>query len=202
MKLCKVCFAYCEPGRLTCPFCGAEFPVRDPREMPAETTAELVARQGEPDALKADFFARQVTQAKLHGFKPGYASALFKERYGAWPPREWGDKVKAEFDKDKIWQDSLERRLKKKAAREAQEKKESEAVGEVQAPTATSVMEKMREQFKKAQTLLVASPSEEERQMEATVATMESPEVVAEEDPWQLAPDIGTDFDDWLKGAL
>lgn len=171
MKLCKVCFAYCEPSRITCPFCGAEFQVRDAREMPAETTAELVARQGEPDALKAEFFARQVTQAKLHGFKPGYASALWKERYGCWPPREWSDKVKAEFEKDKIWQDALDRRLKRKAAREAQEKKEAEAAGESPStPSATDAMAKVREAFAKARA--AAPKSEEERALESTLAAM------------------------------
>lgn len=256
MKLCKVCFAYCEPGRIVCPFCGAEFPKQDPRSLPAETTAELIARQGEPDAMKADYFARQVTQAKLHGFKPGYASALFKERYGIWPPREWGDKVKAEFDKDTTWQDSLARRLKRKAEREAQEKRENDAMSDGgtgvapengQASSYTD-MEKMRAAFAQARE---AQKSDEERALESTLAAMgtggicgmerqaESGEayvcrkpvlegwkicedclnemgqggdmpsddivrIYKESDPWQLAPDpsIGTDFDDWVKGAL
>ncbi|MDD1770972.1 MAG: DEAD/DEAH box helicase [Methanomassiliicoccales archaeon] len=192
MKLCKVCFAYCEPSRVICPYCGSEFPARDAREMPAETTTELIARQSEPDALKADFFARQTAMAKTHGYKPGFPSKLFKDRYGVWPPREWSDKVKAEFDKDVIWQDTMARRMKRKEEREKQEQKEAAAMGEAPAvPAATVDMEKMREAFRK-----VAPKSSEERAMESTLEAMDS-------DPWSLAPDSAdAPFSDWINGEL
>lgn len=134
MKLCRTCFAYTEPHKVLCPYCGAEFPRQDPRNMPAETTAELVERSNEPEALKKEFFARQVIQAKTHGFKPGFASALYKERYGVWPPKEWSNKIKQEFANDKAWQEAMKRRLEKKAQKEVQEKAEERALrGETEA---------------------------------------------------------------------
>ena len=126
MKMCRTCFAYCEPSKYVCPFCGAEFPKAEDRPVPAETNAELVMRQTEPEALKVAFYSRQVTMAKSRGFKPGYASAMYKEHYGCWPPREWSDRTKAEFAQDGAWQMSLQRRLEKKAVREAQDKREEE----------------------------------------------------------------------------
>jgi superfamily II DNA or RNA helicase len=127
MKLCKTCFAYVEPGKAVCPFCGTEFPKFE-AVIPAETSAELVLRQSEPDALKAAYFWRNVTLSKQKGFKPAFASALYKEYYGEWPPDAWKDKVKADFAADKVWQGTLSRRLERKNAREAREKEEREAV--------------------------------------------------------------------------
>jgi superfamily II DNA or RNA helicase len=128
MRLCRQCFAYVEPHKVVCPFCGFEFPKADDRPMPAETSVELELRNTEPDALKAAFFQRQVTLAKTRGFKPGFASAMYKEYYGSWPPREWGDRIKAEFSSDGAWQMSLERRLEKKSLREKREAEEDAAM--------------------------------------------------------------------------
>lgn len=147
--------------------------------------------------MKADYFARQVSQAKLHGYKPGFPSALFRERYGVWAPKEWSDKVKAEFDKDPAWQASLERRLKRKAEREAVEKRETDALSNrtEEKPADTLLdMDKLREQFRKAQAL--APKSVEEIAMEATMAAMDS-------DPWKLAPEsVDAPFADWVTQEL
>ena len=126
MKLCKACFAYVLASKLVCPHCGFEFPQnQDPEAIPAETNAELVARNGEPDALKRAFFDRQVILARTKGFKPGYASFLYKQRYGVWPPRAWGEVVKKMLEADPVWRATLDRRIKQKASREAQEAKEN-----------------------------------------------------------------------------
>jgi superfamily II DNA or RNA helicase len=168
MKLCKQCFAYVEAQKTVCPHCGAEFPRNvDPEAVPAETHAELVQRLSEPEALKKDFFARQVVTAKSRGFKPGYASAIYKERYGSWPPREWGDKVKAMFEEDVLWQESLARRLERKAKRDAQDKAEEKAL-EPEKPTETQqTLESMRQQFQEAQMA---------QAMDATLQAMEASE--------------------------
>lgn len=127
MKLCKNCFAYVEPQKTVCPFCGTEFP-RFEAAIPAETNAELMMRQSEPDALKADYFWRNVTLAKQKGFKPGFSSALYKDHYGVWPPDEWKEKVKADFAQDAAWQASLKRRLERNAKRDEREKRENAAM--------------------------------------------------------------------------
>jgi uncharacterized Zn finger protein (UPF0148 family) len=123
MKLCKQCFAYVGAGRATCPFCGYEFGFQD-REQPSETTAELQQRQTEPEALKRDFYERQLAVARSKGFKPRFPAALFKERYGHWPPWAWSEQARAQFAMDGAWQATLERRLARKAKREAEEQRE------------------------------------------------------------------------------
>ena len=128
MKVCKGCYAYIENTRILCPYCGYEFKKEDQPKIPGETDEELTLRQAEPDEIKKAFFWRQVVQAKTQGFRPGYASAIFKDRYGAWPPREWSDKVKAEYEIDAAWKAALERRLKKKEARQKVERAEEEAM--------------------------------------------------------------------------
>jgi DNA repair protein RadD len=135
MKLCKACFAYVEAGRVLCPYCGYEFTAEDSaRANPTETNAELQQRQCEPDTLKRDYFERQLTLAKAKGFKPGFPAALYKDRYGVWPPREWSNKAKADFASDGAWQASLQRRLERKAKREAQEKIEKEQMEAAHSP--------------------------------------------------------------------
>lgn len=44
----------------------------------------------------------QVARAK--GYKPGFASARYKQRYGAWPPWAWSEAIKASFASDPEWQ--------------------------------------------------------------------------------------------------
>lgn len=176
MKLCKTCFAYVEPSKTVCPFCGTEFPKFE-SVVPAETNAELVARLAEPDALKAAFFWRNVTLSKQKGFKPAFASALYKEYYGIWPPDEWRDKVKAEFVVDKTWQGALSRRLERNARREAQEKLEREA-------TAAPRKKKVEQ---------VELASQEEMAMEKTIDAMN-----VEVEP-NVPGDDGESFDGWVK---
>jgi superfamily II DNA or RNA helicase len=127
MKMCKQCFAYVEPGKSVCPHCGYVFTAAD-QALPAETSAELVERNAEPEELKRSFFSKQVALAKSKGFKAGFASAMFKEHYGRWPPREWSNLVKQEFSTDGAWQASLTRRLKRSEERKAQEAAENAAI--------------------------------------------------------------------------
>jgi superfamily II DNA or RNA helicase len=226
MKLCKVCFAYCEAGRVVCPFCNSEFQRESRSSMPSETTAELVARQSEPDVMKRDFFSRQMLMAKTKGFKPGYASALFRERYGDWPPKAWGEKAKADFENDVQWQETLRIRLERKEKRDAQEKREMQAMDTPgREKTEAEKIDVDREMIEKAfaskqesaidmamieqvfaskskQTEMPASKSFEERKLEQSLASMgviDEPVMEVGLDPWALATDVGTDFDDWLQ---
>lgn len=127
LKLCKQCFAYVASGRVLCPYCMYEFKPEDERSI-QETQTQLEARSTEPEALKRDYFSRQVLVAKSRGFKPGYASKLYRDRYGDWPPRAWSDQVKVDFTTDAQWQLALSRRLNRKAERDEREREEKAAM--------------------------------------------------------------------------
>ena len=45
-----------------------------------------------------------VQVAKAKGYKPGFASARYKQRYGMWPPWEWSEWIKSSFASDPEWQ--------------------------------------------------------------------------------------------------
>lgn len=126
MKRCKTCNGYVLAGLAVCSLCGAEFPPAERGGTPVESAETLVQRQTEPEALKSSYFARQVTVSKTHGFKPGYASKLFKDHYGVWPPNAWSDRVKAEFEQDAVWKATMERRLARNASKKSAGKREAE----------------------------------------------------------------------------
>ena len=159
LKLCRKCFAYVPLGRSMCPFCGYEFQPEDERVI-QESSAELSQRSTDPESLKRDFFNRQAIIARTRGFKPGFASKLYLDRYGDWPPKEWSDRVKADFLTDPAWQSTMARRLERKAVREAQDKREEAALRSTPAPAPAVVdpMAKIREQFAKANTQPAKSP--------------------------------------------
>jgi len=181
MRKCPACGGYVPLSKLMCPHCGAELPRETERSL-AESSDELKQRQTEPEALKWAFFWRQVVTAKARGFKPGFASALFKEHYGVWPPRHWSEKIKSDFASDGTWQSSMERRLKRKAEREEQERREEQALSEAAQADAAESEE--------------ASP--EEVALEKTIAAIEAPV----EDDFGGAFDDGggeSPFADWLE---
>ena len=133
LKVCKSCYAYVESSRTICPHCGAEFSKNDRQPERTESDEELQMRNTDPGAVKRAYFDTQVAIARGKGFKPGFASAMYKQHYGDWPPRPWGNEIKAEFAKDAMWQDRLQRREKNKADRAAAAKLEEAFInGETQ----------------------------------------------------------------------
>ena len=142
MKLCKVCFAYVELSRHVCVHCGAFFTTVE-REPPKESDEELLARSLDPNDLRLQWFSKHVSIARMQGFKPGFASAKYKERYGDWPPRAWSDKIKAEFETDELWKSLMERRLERKRERDEIEDREK---AELQAMTDEKLREVAPEQ--------------------------------------------------------
>jgi superfamily II DNA or RNA helicase len=68
-----------------CPRCGFEFPA--PRGPAVDTRA--MSRIGAVDGKEKqlDAWERIVRNAKLRGFKPGWAAHRFRELFGFWPPR-------------------------------------------------------------------------------------------------------------------
>jgi superfamily II DNA or RNA helicase len=130
MKLCKGCFAYVEAHKLVCPFCGWEFP-KEERRAPSETPEALAQRGTEPLELKRRYFESMVTLARAKGYKPGFASAKFRENYGVWPPWAWSEELREAFVSDEFWQATMTRRLEQKAARDARDAEEARHWDEV-----------------------------------------------------------------------
>jgi hypothetical protein len=113
LRTCSQCFAMMEGGRATCEHCGFVFPVA-PRALPTETAAPLVEKikvRGEQEA----FFWGLVARAQASGFKPGYAGAKFKEKFGKWPPWDWSQTALAAYGADADWQERQMRRAREQA---------------------------------------------------------------------------------------
>lgn len=179
LKLCKACFAYIPPTRMLCPYCGGDCSAPDPEEenqkQIQETKDQLVRRSTTPEDMKRAFFDNMVKVARHKGNKPGFASAKYKEHYGAWPPWDWSEQVKASFACDPEWQAALEKKQTEKEARAAAKKAE-----EADADERTAI--------------------EEEAPLEAERAAYEAEEkrIAAE----KIAADEDAPFDSWLKDEL
>jgi superfamily II DNA or RNA helicase len=132
MKLCKACFAYVPVHKLVCPFCGFEFPPAE-RKSPEVQAGELEERSTEPMELKRKYFEAMAVMARGKGFKPGFAAAKYKERYGTWPPWSWSEELREAFVQDEFWQEAMAKRLKQKEEREAREAEETRRMNEAEA---------------------------------------------------------------------
>lgn len=179
LKLCKACFAYIPPTRMLCPYCGGDCSAPDPEEenqkQIQETKDQLVRRSTTPEDMKRAFFDNMVKVARHKGNKPGFASAKYKEHYGAWPPWDWSEQVKASFACDPEWQAALEKKQTEKEARAAAKKAEEADADE-------------------------RAAIEEEAPLEAERAAYEAEEkrIAAE----KIAADEDAPFDSWLKDEL
>ena len=115
-KTCPKCYAYIPSNARECPHCTHSFVVKNdtlftPRR---EVNIPLVERQVSPDRERA-FFEKVAREAKSKGFKPGYASAKFKEQYDRWPPWDWSQELKAQYEGDPIWKAKLSYREERRA---------------------------------------------------------------------------------------
>lgn len=119
MKICKVCFAYVEAHKLACPHCGAPFaPNEKGREDPRQNEQKLEQYNSDPDKIRRAFFDKKLAEARARGFKPGFPSAMFKDRYGRWPPYSWSQEAQVEFMKDPNWQANRQRAQERREQRE------------------------------------------------------------------------------------
>lgn len=118
LKLCRVCFAYVPPASEFCPHCGSPFPKAEPKRI-EETATPLMQRDVSPEALRQVFYNAMVLKAKSEGFKPGFASFRYKEKYGTWPPYDWKTKTDADCASDPFWQKNMETRAKRNAPMKA-----------------------------------------------------------------------------------
>lgn len=119
-SVCIKCRAYITG--YPCAHCG-HAPEVKPRALPKEIAGgpmrertieeELAKRQQELREKmrlqqhmdpKRVFFEARVVEARTRGFKPGYASAKYKDKYEEWPPFLWGQEAKEMFAADGAWQ--------------------------------------------------------------------------------------------------
>ena len=129
LKECTKCHAYVTVGRHLCPTCGQEFPVETRQgKTVGETADKLQTYASTPEAMRTEFFEKQLLVARTKGFKAGYASAKFFERYGVWPPRDWGERAKREFASDVFWQGAYANNQARREAKKAHEEAEEAAM--------------------------------------------------------------------------
>jgi len=116
VRVCGKCFAYVD--RLPCELCGYAAPAVEKKSrkikhvdgvlerIDANIAAEKTVAK-DPARL---FFDMKFAEARNKGFKPGWISVKYKDKYGHWPPWSWSQEVKASFDSD--WSRRCEERAK------------------------------------------------------------------------------------------
>lgn len=114
-KTCTACFVYVPARATACPYCGFEFPKAEPKPLPQETGGRLAEYKPTEADLERDFFSRELERARTRGFKPGFAGAKFKEKFGRWPPWSWSQDAKAMFASDDTWQERNANRERERA---------------------------------------------------------------------------------------
>lgn len=91
---CPSCYAIFSPGPRACPACGAELrrevAVRAVNEVEGvEVSMDEVRRRYVPGNVAKPAFLELKRQGEEKGYRDGWASVRFKERYGFWPRKEW-----------------------------------------------------------------------------------------------------------------
>lgn len=114
LHTCKSCFAIWA-GSGACPECGVELP-NAPRELPEVAgDVRLVEVSRETLTPERAYFNKLADEARDKGWKPGAASARYKEKFGAWPPWAWSQALKAMFAADAQWQEDVEKATERRA---------------------------------------------------------------------------------------
>lgn len=131
-RICKECYAYLPAYKRICPYCGADSPQPPPADLPKESEAKLLALSGTPEEMRRMYFNMIVQVAKARGYKPGFASARYKSRYGHWPPWEWSEMVKSSFASDPVWQENLAANTARKKQRDL--KKMAKELAKIEEP--------------------------------------------------------------------
>jgi hypothetical protein len=117
LRICRKCYAYVQG--FPCSACGDPGDTRERRlrESPGELeeiTARKPTREPSKDPAR-EFFDKQLDKARERGFKPGYAAALYREKFGGqWPPWAWSNAAKQEFAGDSAWQARVEKRARER----------------------------------------------------------------------------------------
>jgi DNA repair protein RadD len=111
MRICKGCFAYLPAHKRICPYCDTEAPAPQPGDLPPETEEKLQQLASTPEAMRRMYYDTIVKVARVKGYKPGFAAARYKDRYGAWPPWDWSEQTRSSFASDPVWQENYEKHL-------------------------------------------------------------------------------------------
>jgi DNA repair protein RadD len=119
--VCGGCYAYVQGS--PCPLCGYAAAPK-PRELRvAPGSLKQVGRApGDHGDERRAYFDRCVERARHEGFKPGFAGAKFKEKYGDWPPWAWSQEAKREFDVSPTWQEDQKARENKRLLWQSRQK--------------------------------------------------------------------------------
>lgn len=103
-RICSGCYAYLPAYKRLCPYCDTEAPPTPPADLPKESEDQLQALSATPEEMRRMYFNMMTQVARAKGYKPGFVGARYKGRYGAWPPWEWSEGLKASFACDPDWQ--------------------------------------------------------------------------------------------------
>lgn len=99
---CGGCFAMVET--MPCPLCGYQSERKERKLRTAPGQLQQVETK-DPKRAAYDVF---VARARRQGFKPGFAAAKYKEKFGEWPPWAW--KLETEKLLDEEWKTRIARR--------------------------------------------------------------------------------------------
>jgi len=115
-RVCAGCYAYVET--MPCRLCGfaEERRARKVKERDGvlERVDANIAKERSADPKRA-FFDMQAELARSKGFKPGYAAAKYREKFGdQWPPWAWSQQLKREYEADQYWQDRVAKRTRER----------------------------------------------------------------------------------------
>ena len=110
-RVCKQCYAYFPARDTVCPHCGWVAPVVE-RKLPEVIPGQL--EEATTQKLQRDFYLAQVSLARARGFKPGFATFKYKEKYGNWAPYHWHQETMNVFHGDADWQDALTKRTRER----------------------------------------------------------------------------------------
>jgi DNA repair protein RadD len=88
VRTCPQCYACLPPATKQCFSCGYTF-AETPREPLEEEEGELVEMKPATMEEKRAFWEHVCAMADENGFKPGWATYRYKERFGGWPPSSW-----------------------------------------------------------------------------------------------------------------
>ena len=110
--VCASCYAYVD--RMPCPLCGHTIQREERKVKKVDGVVEQVnaaikaQRASDP---KRAYYDEKAEEARKKGFKPGYAAAKYKEKFGdQWPPWAWSQALKKEYEADSYWQERCTKR--------------------------------------------------------------------------------------------
>jgi hypothetical protein len=129
-KTCPKCYAYIPGNARECEHCKHSFVVAsiEPPKLPREFPGMTLVEHGPVDE-KRRFYDQMVRLARARGYKWGFASVKYKEKFNDWPPKWWSDQTKADYERDLIWQMNLARTERWRAQRAMTEAELAQAKG-------------------------------------------------------------------------